>query len=42
MSKLKAQSSNEYGIVEEWNIGMMGIFRNKFPFTYHYSIMPDP
>jgi hypothetical protein len=28
----KCQSSKEYGIVEEWNSGMMGIFRNIFPF----------
>jgi hypothetical protein len=36
--------SNEYGIVEEWNIGMMGIFKNKFPFIlplFQHSIIPD-
>jgi hypothetical protein len=40
MSNVKAQSSKEYGIVEEWKIGVMGIFRNKFPLVlplFHHS-----
>jgi hypothetical protein len=43
MSNVKAQSPKEYGIVEEWNIGVMGIFRNKFPLVlslFHHSSIP--
>jgi hypothetical protein len=43
MSNVKSQSPKEYGIMEEWNIGMMSIFRNKFSFVlplFHHSSIP--